>query len=1038
MIEKNYDGADREIKTIKYADLLDIDNVEQLSTNQITEAIHNQLDSTKADITYHWYDKSSRECLTVMPNGLPIEKIYRAGQLVKEIKHFNRLSDPNTSLTESLESVLAKIPSHPRDRTTHYVRDELGRIIFKVTPSGQVTKQDFDKNSNVIQICKFKNPFIVPDDYNAMVAAFKQLQPIEGVDTITTKKYDKRDQLIKVSSVVKNHEDKVVTTEEVFERDALQNVRKYIDRGNHIWQYQYDRALCLTHEISPETKITNVEKIDGKLVAKTILSTVTKKTEFDKNRNAEKITDGIVDCAKEIAPRVFKTLYDANKQLVGTEVTATIDDGSNYSEAWKNLAVIPQKESRVATNILRDARDKKIAEQNEDGKWSFYIRDSRGRVVYEIKNEKAAIKHTYNALDQVIEERHYAMPCEFDAAKFIKTGIALSQVNLNTPAPDTVYIKESEEDRITKFTYNHSGKVETVQSAAVYFYSDGVAGKANPVTKQQYNIFDDVIYEAKLIRPDVWAEKFTWPDKNGKPLAQINEGKFVTLYERDGSGNELTHTEFYTPLTIDASEIKSLEDLKNAITFSPKDIKYVSEHETLNHKTSERIYVRKEMTDEFIDPITQINSFEEINGVQIPKIEDRRLPVQKKWGYTATEKLCKTIHEDGSEEYKFYEPRGILIGESQVARTSKNSKGEVSHLTPFSVLGLNQFGQVAASREVVVKDLAKQLKQSSALEYDWEDVSLEGENKLLSFALETPYDFLQEKIQESSNDDYEKLVLHDARGLSSLEQNRWGHQSANTWLPSKRIARKLKTATTLAVSSDGSNDVQHIDEERYAYDDLGHENFYSVSRDGVAEETTHTKTNLFGELVGQGEDGKTWPLYQDVDTQGKVWRDNASGVDTIKLFDLRGFETLKLKASDANLNNVKHDEIFSLLDQDANKILRTETTFDRAGFVSNTKFPRWFKNKNDKPSRAYKHDRKGNLTEQIDSFGNGTNFDYDFRNNLIQQVQPKIKYIKKDEVITYEEGRPITKFGYNLVVLILGKLMRIIIRKHTFLMKLDN
>lgn len=1017
--ETLYDAAGRENQTIQYATPLLVKDIHDLTTDVIAGS---RIESDKDRVTYRWYDKASQECLCVDQAGHAVEKWYdECGRVKAEISFYESFKNPSEYLSSSAETALSRVnKDSKKDRRVYYVYDAFGRLQYTVKKNGQVIRKDYDENNNVTEVCEFKDVLPFKDNYPDLLAALKTYIPDKGKDIITKTKFDKCNRIESTRDALGE--------KDIYKRDALGHAKTHIDRSGHEWGFGYDRANRLTEEISPKATITSVHQNKNGILLHADLKDkegndkirVVKKTDYDKANNAETITEGY-GLAEQ---RSCHITTNANKQPTSVSVKNVLVDHPDAAETYKHadLTVLPVQSVTVTTRFLYNTKGKKIAEENANGKWSYYIYDSAERLIYTVENEHILTKYTYNAFGQKDSEHSYAAPVNMDFTAYRENMLIDLKPLLKHPA--------SAQDRIKKYEYDASGENAEIKSAEVFYYSEDKSGIAEPKTKYAYNSFGEVIYEAKLIRPGVYAETYKWRDAGGKIIAQVNENNYLTLYERNANGDVECRTEYAIPL-LDVSDKWPVQDLKQKVISSEEDRRYEIEYDKHYHPVSEKICVWSKQDNQWLDPITQRSKKN-----PTPQFEKVRAECKKKWAYTPTEKLSAITHEDGNKEYRYYDERDILIGETQVTRT--NVHGEKEKITPLSLYKLNAFGQTVVT-------------QTSSQGSD-----LPQENKLPAFI--NPLNLNEE------------ISLMDNRGLPIIKQDAEQNRSAFTYTLLRKVKRELQAVNIwhrdfkrsqkknlsekkdlseswLDVSEQVSvnanadpvykgkhqgfvkentslmaadifekkpvfSQMKYLDEKKVTYNDFDLPETVSWLRDGQVEETIHSKYNVFGDLVAEGLSPQDLALQRKLNSQGHPWFANGEkGEATISLYDLRGLPSLSVRAREDDLSKIPYEQLSEILAWDAKRLERTETIHDKAGDLVALKSPIWFKDKNPLPTTQNIHDRWHNITKVVNSLGHETDYEFNHQNQTKRIIQPEVDVIKKDNTKT--RFRPITEFGYN-------------------------
>jgi YD repeat-containing protein len=989
VVEKQYDKADRMVKKISYYNPLETKEFPSWKPSDFNRRlIKNEV---KDNIINYWHDKKSRVRFTVDQYGAVEEKRYDAvGREIAKISYFAPCENwQNKTLEELIKEVQEK--ANPlRDRASYKVYDRVGREIFIVKPDGAVFRKDYDANKNVTRVCLFKNPIQHYENYQNLVAALKARIPDRKKDTIIDKQYDNLDFVTKVTDAL-GHED-------IFDKTVLGLAQTHTDRSHHVWQFKFDRANRLIEEITPKTKIAvPFRGKDGKLAFSEIETTISKKTDFDPAGNTRSITDGIIDknLAEEklIQPRRFNLAFNAQHQISTTLLPeALVDDEAKPA----SLQTLPEKLTTLKTESVWNARGKQLVEINPAGLAFFNVFDSANRLIFSIDRERAVTEYRYNSYDQPTEVIQYATKLP-DLSAFNKEGLT-PDILLND-----IEIKRSPDDRIKELSYDRSARLVGVKTGPVIYYSDGKVGLAQPETKKEFNVLSDCTVEYRLTSPGVWSKKLTWYDKCDRPIAEVDESNYLTLYERNTAGKIIKRKEFAKALPSSPTISTYVEELSILVEESSSDRVYQYGYDLLGQKISETI----------CNVATESLALDEKTSVPSLKVKENQ-NLTRRWEFSPTEKETCFTHEDGSKEHKYYDERDLKVAETKVSRTSANvTRTAPIIVTPLTLSLPNAFGQVAVT---------KSSNKGGTLPDDKGTVPT---LILSSTPPETPAQLIQ------------TITLHDNQGLVKFKENAENHITGFTNTPTRKIARKLNEVSVWEkpVAIHDEKEIKdsprgiptfvkekHIDESRFKYDGCNRTIQSSKLRDNKVERESFSRFNSFGEFTAECADGKSWNSFKKTDTQGNPWFTLDKHGGMMKLFDLSGAETLALQSTDKDLNLINYDlaAFTNLLATNSKSLERTETIRDAAGHAAARRFPIWFKDKGPRPTRSYLYDRWLNITKETNSLGHETDYEYNHRDQLRKRIQPEVTVVgaQGNKIVVDEKGhfprkRPQTFYGHN-------------------------
>ena len=761
VIEKRYDGASREIQTIRYDQRVDPRQLPALTTAQLIQEMAQKV-SAADRITYRIFDDEGQERFVIDPEKAICEKRYRAGKIIAEIAYANPVEDPVKIATLKEDEVLAALNLDPkRDRPTYHVFDSVGRPWFTVTPAGEetllgaVTRFTHDDNGNLTEVCQFANPLVIPGDYDALVTLLKPLIPDPAVDRISRREYNTANRTVKITDAL-GHSD-------IFDLDALGNTATHTDRAHHLWQFKHDRAERLKTEISPATKITQVRedpKDPSKLTAIELPGAkVVKENTYDKAGNKEKITESLLipegapSLSLETTPnkalpemRTMLAHYTACNDLRETEIPGVAIDDPSQAASFNPR---PEKTTSVKKATVRNAKKLAVAEHNENGTWSFTIWNAEKRPIYKIDALEGVIHYERDTFGDVIRETRYDQRLELDLSQYIQTGIPQSVLeDALKPHPGV--------DRNTKFTRDKRGDILLKEQDPVFYYVPGdppAWGRAAPQTKYRYNTFRDCVYRGKsLLSPErefTWADEFFWHNRTGKELAKTDPGNYVKHTLRSIFDDPIAITDCATPLAQAPTLEMTLADLDKATVRSPDDRLQLLQYNALgkvSSKTASQV-IRQERR---------------YNG-KIPYFVD--LPPQDlttSFQYNPLELQIAVTYEDGSAAYTFFDERALKIGQTEVPRQSQDVSGQTVTRVPLTHFGVNTAGQTVM--EVRFKQGTKPVDPLH------------------------PEDLPQPLAADP--EDQQKLTLYDLRGLAIARQDAEENVTGYTFSPTRQLARE--------------------------------------------------------------------------------------------------------------------------------------------------------------------------------------------------------------------------------------------------------
>jgi len=599
---------------------------------------------------------------------------------------------------------------------------------------------------------------------------------------------------------------------------------------------------------------------------------ITKKNGYDNNGNKTQITEAFGTAQA----RTFNSSFDGRNKLDGTLINNVNIDDPNLPA---NYTSPPTQTVDLTTSVIYGAKNLKVAEQYENGQWQFYIYDSEGRQIYQVNQLGGVIQTIRNAFGEgeIIGKIKYFNLANLNLNDYTQTGIPLSVIQAaGVIVPDPV------NDRVTTYTRDQRGSVILKEQGPVFYYipngsSDWESGVAYTQLQASYNAFKEMTYKSLLLDPaqNVWANNFTWYNRNGKVIASCNPVNAVKIYQYDYPHYDYTaRQEWVNPPSQPILQTTSFAQLLTLQQPSANDRNYAMTYDLLKQKTQE----------------TQANVVaQQTNitgpGTNIPEMNN--LPAQPaslSYQYSRIQKMIAKTNEAGSTEYYYQDPRGIEIARAGIPRGG---------LIPLTYTGNDAFGQSV---------LTTKFKLGTAV--------ANTQTVPVPIALDP--------------DDQTELKLFDVRGLASFTQNAEGFVSGHTYTQSGKTAREFYQLTNYSAVN--------MDEKRDNYDALDRKSYETLWRNNGLVLGTAFQYNIFNEVTGEGPGDGTWPLYRLYDTVGNIWSSNEKkGVPTITLRNSAGKITGVGQSPTQDLSQVGYAQIPNLLNLSIDDFNLNQTVRDSIG-----------------------------------------------------------------------------------------------------------
>ncbi len=960
---KEWDAAGRLVAEQRLGDYLALPSSSLNDPKALLRLVIPLFNSSSARRLSYFYDTAGNKRFAIANDGTGFEYRYdNRGRRIMEIEYGIGLAIPPA---ENLRF------DPKRDRITYFAHDELGRETHVVAANGLVTQKQYDSAGNITLTCDYKESIFTKlkgDNwvYDDLIAELIRLKPRLEVDKITQAEFDRQNQFMLTT-------DPLGFTD-YFERDALGHLQKHTDRNGGQWHYTTNAAGFIEQTETPVVPVSAVSQTkEGKLQLQTaVLRTIIKHLELDSSGNAKTVledfgTDGV-------RKQQFKR--DAAHRIIETECEVTVNDPNKTASV--DFTDLPVKKTKVQTKIIYDTRGNEIARSDEENRWTYQVYDSANRLRFVIKNETAVTEYEYNAFNEKEVVRQYAQTPNLTWANHRENGLDLAEL---LPA-----LIRSPLDRVGKLTYDAAGNITKTQAEKRFFYADGEFGIAQPETIKDYNCFGDVVHEQVLIRPGVYQHTWRWFNTQGKLLAEVNAGGYLTRHTYDLQGNEVSLVEYAKPLALLIDENTLLTDLDAHIEPSAKDRQFSFTHSLRNEL----------LTETTKNVVTQVARLNEDNT---PYIEDA--PPQdltKTHAYDGIGQRFSTKHPDGLEEQTIRDARGIILAEVDLPRANSSDENAPIQI-PLKHHHVDAFG----------KRLATQIFNQAA-----EDNLTPLKNKLYS-CLKNQASTTPAVLLTANNILF--VQNFDERGQALIRQNSQGDLIATIRNETGKIVRHLELARVFKDPTQGTELTNAIDETNIHYHALGMPTYQGVARNGKILQETFTRYNVFKEATGISPDNLTWAQQQYTDNAG-IWCTNASGVWTILLQDLRGLETLRLQGEKQNISQFSVQQLPAILSARA-EFNCTESRHNALGQLVQFFLPHNFTMNPAKPARDIQPDRWDNPLQEINGEGAVTLYDYNHDNQELWRITPAVTVM--DNAGVEFVGSAMVRKAYNLRSHLIGE-----------------
>lgn len=828
-----------------------------------------------------FYDGRGNERFAINSEGIVTEQRWNAkGWIIEERTY----ETPYHDFSRIPDSHLLERQGY---RSTRYVHDVFGRIVFEIDAEGYVTEYGYKNGDKPTTTWFYPEKITVSGTLTP--SSIRELLPSKEQIPFTQTEYDAAGR--KVAAI------DPLTYREEFKLDALDNLREYIDKGGDSWLFEVDAADRKTTESTPPVEISSVTK-EGKLIPSSGKQRVVKKTDYA--GDMQRVTEGYgtrdartLELYHNPCNQITKILqHGVTVHDKGSEPALVLDE--SHSAQDKSMSLRPEHVKTLGTQTVYNRFQKPVVLVDEAGNLKFKVYKV-DKELYDIDEEGFVTAFEYDVFGNVTQLTRYAHAIDLDFSAFATTGIPLASV--------IAAIKPSELDRhIFREFDNANRPVKTTQDKVFSYVahkdSEPQYGESAPIKSNEYNAFGEVHTQLELVNPfsDEWNIVRTWTNKAGYVIAQVDGLNYLTLFEPDRYGNNKRTVEYARPLQLSFTEKRTLEELLHAVEVDEEHDREYSDEINARGEVIRSIQHHVRLYDEELD----------VSSIDNPALIAAKQDLVHVFHPNAKGLIEKKEFPNGSCVRTHFDARNL-----PVLKTKPSRLLETGRATPVITIGYNAFAQ---------------------------PVRLTNHKN--------PYEKSAYLI--ASTDDQTQLTGFDDRGMQIVAVDPEGAVHFQSFTETKKLA-----SSWIWVKGWGTNGglVERLHQSNFAYDKRGIELLRCEAIEGGDSVVTATRSNAFGEKVGEGEGNGDYPVYWLRDRTGAVWNTNEqSGVPVITLRDARGQETLSLRSRTRSLKDVTTQAALKeVLALDYQQVQRLELQRDRNGTIEAQMLPAFKTLKADAP-----------------------------------------------------------------------------------------
>jgi len=905
-------------------------------------------------VSYSAYDARGRAIFTVDSRGDVIQNFYDGNGNLTATTAYATQYTGSAFDADSLQSWADSHFAVAFDRTTLYFYDGLGRVRFAQDPNGLLTETRYDDTNRTqttlgavqASMTRFAT---IADAEAAMQTATYPLHT-----TIT--QYD-------VAGRVSQVTDAAGGTEK-YTYDALGHKLTFTNQNNATWHYHYDAAGRLKEEDSPPVLASSTFAGTTIGISSSGVASIATTYTYDAVGNVLTRTEAAG------SPSAVTTSYDYDG--LGRQIRVHLPSVGVYNFSGDNVNAIGNSVTRhettpaLYTEVTYDTLGNAIQSRDVNGVYSFKMYDAEGRVQFEVDAGNYITGYVYDAFGDRTQVTRYATP--LSAAITPGSQFTSSDLQLRIHASPTT-------DRTITTDYDTLGHILTVTEPATYTFEPDTQANdavfvASEITRSQYNAFGEVVASTRDVGNGKAATTYSYFDRDGRLIAQVDPMGYGTTYDHDVFGNVTTQTEYAKTAFVSGTDFlptfRTTTSANSPNDPAGYDRVTVFQYDALNRKTSE-----------------SLQNFEYYDD-NLTRTTGSRTTT---YDYDAVGNQVRVTQPNGATTYTFYDALGRVIGTAGPQRNLTGTTGFEDEERAYTEILRDALGNVV---EEIDHDIG------AVIPSDW-----------------TPSSPPPVPPASPNGSDRTTLYYRDALGRAIQTQDPTGVQTYDSYTATGQLAKEWQYVT----DNDGFvGTIMQI----HQYDALGRETDLIESQvSGSVAIDTRSRYDSFGDVDAKSvfqygtNPNPAWQELFSYDQAGHMWRSNSNGVWKIYFYNLAGQVTYTMTSRSIDLS-----QYASAAAADAGVSDRTHqvTVYDLDGRIVQQRetnialLPPTFD-----PSTTQTLDRWGNAITMVDRAGKTTTYRYNMLNQLTQTTLPQVTIFDTSNVVTDGMGTPVTHNLYDLM-----------------------
>ncbi|WP_034159241.1 LysM peptidoglycan-binding domain-containing protein, partial [Sphingomonas sp. ERG5] len=380
----------------------------------------------------------------------------------------------------------------PRGNAGYFYYDKLGQLVLQIDPEGYATRTTYTINGKPDTVTRYDaKPTGTPT-----ATTSPTIVTTAGKDAVTRFTYDKRDQILSV-------QDAEGYTES-YSYNGFGDRQTVTNKLGGITTNSYDKRGLLLSETFDTNNVTNRYTYDARGNRKTMVEADLRTTSWS------------YDLLDQVKDKTSNQTAILNANLIGTTNKAVVE----YYQYDKRGNVIQSTDANGARSFaFYDYADRKIAE-----------------IVPTSATTGTLKTYTFDAAGNITAQRIYG------------TAVTLPGT------PGGAVPVGSGEFRETLYQYDRNNRLITAVRVGVAYgeYDNGTYtyGSTDIVTRTRYDAAGNVVAQTDGRGND----SYTYYNKLGQKIAQVDAEKYLTTYTLDQNGNVKSEIRYAKQLTVPISE----------------------------------------------------------------------------------------------------------------------------------------------------------------------------------------------------------------------------------------------------------------------------------------------------------------------------------------------------------------------------------------------------------------------------------------------------------------------------------------------------